>query len=255
MTRNQNTACLLHFFPFFNLFLVFAFSLLPFAVGANNHSPLLVPVAHADSNTATQTRLSQARLFALDAERRSLRSLSFNAEIQTPKPRGRFSRFDMTFAYQSPNHYRSEIIMGIEGRLLTVADGSRIWQQASRTRRVYVQDQATATANLRSQGPIDPISAIATPQVPLSELFRVIATSDSEHRIILDLEPLRRVPGYDQLRLTLTADGLTPIQVETYQRHLLVARVLFRDWRRNVSLPADRFRFTPPRGVSPIEIR
>ncbi len=210
-----------------------------------------VPAETAPAATAAATAAAtDPHLAALDAERRTLRSLSFRAQIATPKAGGRWGRSTLNFAWQAPRSWKSELIMGIEGRLVTVADGQRIWQHETRTRRVYVQDQDRSLVQLRTHGPVDPISALASPQIPLADLFRVTASEDSGPHRILTLVPRRTVPGYDQLRLALTSGG-TPAWAESVRTGRLVARVTFSEWRRNPSLSPALFRFTPPRGITP----
>lgn len=203
---------------------------------------------------APETAAADLHLAALDAERRALRALSFRAEIATPKAGGRWGRSTLNFSWQAPRSWKSELIMGIEGRLVTIADGQRIWQHETRTRRVYVQDQDRALTQLRTHGPVDPISALASPQIALAELFRVTASEDSGPNRILTLVPRRAVPGYDLLRLALTRDGKTPVWAESVRAGRLSARVTFREWRRNPDLSVDLFRFTPPNGVAPTVI-
>lgn len=193
-------------------------------------------------------------LARLDAERRALRSLSFRAEVATPKPRGRWGRSELTFAWKSPRSWRSELRMGIEGRLITVADGTRVWQHETRTRRVYVQDQDRALIQLRTHGPIDPVTALASPQVPLADLFAATSIEDSGSLRVLGLRPRRGVPGYDALRLAIGPDGRTPVWAESLKAGRLVARITFRDWKRDPAIADRDFRFDIPRGIEPTVI-
>lgn len=144
--------------------------------------------------------------------------------------------------------------MGVAGRLVTVADGERVWQYETRIQRLYVQEQERAIIQLRTHGPLDPVTALASPQVPLSELFRVTGSVDSGEVRVHTLVPRRSVPNYDTLRLALAPDGRTPAWAESLKAGRPVARIVFREWRRNPALPESSFRFTTPRGVRPIVI-
>ncbi len=194
-------------------------------------------------------------LARLDAERRALRSLSFAATIETPKPGGRTGRSAMTFDYLAPGFYRSEIRMGVEGTMLTVADGTWIWSWQSRARKLYRQAQSTSEERLRAMGAADPVTALATPSLPLASLFRVVAAGDTASPARLVLEPLRASPSYDRILLVIAADGRTPRSIEVTQRGRLVARVRFDRYSRNASVAASLFSYRPPRGVVPVEIR
>lgn len=184
-------------------------------------------------------------LVVLDAERAALRSLSFTAQIETPKPNGRKGRFSMAFEFLAPNKYRSEIKMGIEGNLITVADGRTIWSHETRRGIVYKQAQARATSRLRSMGPVDPITAIATPTLPLGEMFTLKSAEGS----ILELIPKKAVANYDRVLLTTSPDGKTPLAAEAFKRGKSVAKITFQTFRRNAHVAASRFTFTPPAGA------
>lgn len=217
--------------------------------------PSAAPAQNAPAGSSSPlqgTAASALDLLArLDAERRALGSLSFRAEVATPKPRGRWGRSELTFSWKSPRSWRSELRMGIEGRLITVADGTKVWQYETRTRRVYVQNQDRALIQLRTHGPIDPVTALASPQVPLADLFVATSIEDSGSLRVLNLRPRRSVPGYDALRLAVATDGRTPVWAESLKAGRLIARITFHDWRRNPAIAEREFRFEIPRGIEP----
>lgn len=194
-------------------------------------------------------------LATLDAERNSLKALSFTAEIRTPKPGGRSSRFTMTFSFAAPNRYRAEIKMGIEGTLLTVCDGEWIWSYESRTRKCFRQRRESADRRLDAAGPLDPVSALATPGVPIARLFALDSTLVSAGAVTFDLRPKRAVPNYDRLILTTTRDARTPVSAATFLRGRPVATIAFRNMKKNLPPPDSLFRFTPPKGVAVVEMR
>lgn len=189
--------------------------------------------------------VTQDHLSVLDAERASLTSLSFVAEIETPKPNGRKGRSSMTFDYRTPC-YRSEIKMGVEGSLVTVADGTTIWSHETRTGRIYRQKQSSAAARLKSMGPVDPITAIATPTVPLKTLYHLRSATLSGANPVLELVPRKSVANYDRIILTTTPDGKTPIAAEAFKRSKSVATIRFLSFRKNASIPPSQFIFRPP---------
>jgi outer membrane lipoprotein-sorting protein len=223
------------------------------------------PPAAAPAPAASMT--PAARLAILDRERNALRALSFTAVIETPKAGGRTGRSSLTFQFLAPNRFRSEIKMGLEGTLLTVADGTTIWSWESRARKLYRQDQAVAASRLRSYGPVDPITALATPTVPLATLFRAEASRDSRdvrdaHSVrdagdvaIIELVPKRSVPNYDRLVITTSRDGRTLRSAETWQKGAPTARVIFGEMKRNATPAPSLFTFTPVAGVRAVEIR
>jgi outer membrane lipoprotein-sorting protein len=190
----------------------------------------------------------------LDAMRVNLRSLVFEAAIETPKPGGRVGRFEMIFEWSAPDRYRSEIRMGVEGRLVTVADSDRVRTLETRTRRVHVQSRAEAERRIRAFGPVDPVSALATPSIPLASLFRVDSTVIVADRIILILAPRRAVPHYDRLRLELKADDLTPLAAEATKEGRFVSRLRFRSFRRNVPVASGRFQLDLPANATIVSL-
>jgi outer membrane lipoprotein-sorting protein len=154
----------------------------------------------------------------------------------------------------APARYRSEIRMGVEGRLVTVADSDRVRTLETRTRRVHVQSRAEAERRIRAFGPVDPVSALATPSIPLASLFRVDSTIVEADRIILILAPRRAVPHYDRLRLELKADDLTPLAAEATKEGRFVSRLRFRSFRRNVPVAASRFQLDLPPNATIISL-
>jgi len=212
--------------------------------GANLMRRLLLPGALLFALPAIAS--TPTPLERLDAMRANLRSLVFEATIETPKPDGRLGRFKMTFEWAAPDRYRSEIRMGVEGRLVTVADSDQVRTLETRTRRAYVQSRAEAERRIRAFGPVDPASALATPSIPLASLFRLDSTSVEAGRIILILVPRRAVPHYDRLRLELKADDLTPLSAEATKEGGFVSRLRFRSFRRNAPIASSRFRLGLP---------
>jgi outer membrane lipoprotein-sorting protein len=214
-----------------------------------------IPRAAATPSSTTATRTPAERLAVLDRERSALHSLSFSAAIETPKAGGRVGRSTLTFHFLAPSRYRSEIRMGVEGTLLTVADGTTIWSWESRTRKVFRQDQSIATSRLRSYGPVDPVTALATPSVPLATLFRAVAARDSGGFATLELVPKRSVPNYDRLVVVTSSDGRTLKSAETWHRGKRTARIVFGEIKRNIPPAASLFVYAPPSGVRVVEIR
>lgn len=185
----------------------------------------------------------------LDQERESLRSLRIIAEIETPKPNGRKGHFSQHFTFKSPRLYRSELKMGIEGDVLTVSDGDYIWSYQKKRRVVYVQPYVSAMRNLKRYGPLDPITALTSPDFSISELYTLERTVTSDTVIECVLRPKISVPNYDLLVLTLSVKGLRPLSAETFKRGRWVARVIFRKYEKNVTLNNRDFVFVPPRDV------
>lgn len=191
----------------------------------------------------------------LDDARAALSSLSFDALIQTPKPGDRWSRIEMSFVYKAPNQYRSVIEMGIEGDVITVSDGDHLWTHSTRTGNVYRQSYELAIRRLRSSGPADLITALTTPEIPLSDLFDVMNVEQVTDGIVLTLKPTKSVPHYDRLILKLNKQGTTPISAETFKRSRTIAKVTFKTFRKNPKVSTDQFTFTPPKGSELIELK
>lgn len=190
------------------------------------------------------------RLALLDNERASLTSLSVEAQVETPKSNNRWARFPMTFTYQAPNKYRSEIKTGgFEGDMIIVADGAEIWTYLTKKKEVTRVDQAAATAAIKSQGPSDVLTVLATPSLRFADLFDVADASQESDTWTLTLTPKIAVKAYDKIILKTDAAGTTPLYAEAYDNGKITARVYFNTYTRNPQVDANAFVFVVPDGV------
>jgi len=195
-------------------------------------------------------------LSSLDIERASLRSLSFTATIETPKPNGRMSKMEMKYYYLSPNKFRSELKMGIEGNLLTVSDGTFIWSWQNRTKKLYRQARNKLIENFKLFGPFDPITAFSAPDISLSELFELkssLPMRNSERKLILT--PKKNVGSYDRIELIIEDNGKKPVQATVWKKNILTAKITFTNYIKNPQLSNSLFVFEPPRGIRINELR
>lgn len=192
-----------------------------------------------------------ARLPLFDAERASLKSLSLNAEIQTPKSGNRWATMPMEFRYLAPNKYRSTIKTGgLEGDLIIVADGEFLWEYATKKREVKLADFDTVVAKIREKGPWDLLTVLATPTLRLTELFdEVSATAQENGEWILEIKPKIAVSTYDSIRLRTSADGRIPLFAEAMKGGKIIARVNFKEYLRDAEQDVALFKFEVPEGV------
>jgi chaperone LolA len=141
-----------------------------------------------------------------------------------------------SFAIERPGRFRWDYEAPYEQTI--VADGRELW--------VYEPDLDQVTVR-----PIDEQTADA-PGLLLSgarfprELFEVSAQNDGW----LLLTPRRKDGSLGSVRLKLAAGSVEALEIADGTGQ--TTRIEFTDTQRNVSVPADRFRFTPPPGVDVI---
>jgi len=183
----------------------------------------------------------------LDADRKALTSLSIVVEIQTPKSGNRWSRFPMFFDYVAPNKYRSEIRTGgLEGSLIIIADGRMISSYPTKTGVVTQNLQADVVASIKSNGPSDLLTVLATPSLTFSSLFHLVSSTAQDSRVLLTVRPKVSVASYDKIMLVLSADGKTPISAEAVKAGKTIVRLTFKTYARNAAVDPAKLIFTPP---------
>lgn len=125
---------------------------------------------------------------------------------------------------------------------LVVADGTHVWLYDVDLEQVTVKRQADQEA----QSPL----IVLTDPASLDSRYVV---TESGHRDGLDwltLKPKDADGEFQQAELGLSAKGLEQMHLEDSLGGR--TQIAFAGWQRNPSLPADRFRFTPPDGVDVI---
>jgi len=177
----------------------------------------------------------------LDAFAKNLHSLSAHFEQQAFDPNGgagKVSRGEL--ALKAPRQFRWDTQAPY--KQLIVADGEKVWIYDADLEQVTVRPQGTEEAH-------SPLTVLTD----LSQLDRDFTTSEQgEHDglLWLRLKSKDKEPQFAYADLGLDASGLQRMQFEDTIGDRTEIR--FSEWRRNPALPADRFAFTPPKGVDVI---
>jgi outer membrane lipoprotein carrier protein len=194
--------------------------------------PLLL-TALCSSATAAESARTRLDTFAKD-----LRSVSAHFEQQAFDPKGgagKTSRGDL--ALKAPRQFRWDTVA--PHKQLIVADGEKVWIYDADLEQVSVRAQGTEEAH-------SPLTVLTD----LSQLDRDFATSEQGERDGLSwlrLKSKDKDPQFAYADLGFDATGLVRMQFEDTLGGKIEIR--FSDWKRNPSLAADAFRFTPPKGV------
>jgi outer membrane lipoprotein carrier protein len=194
--------------------------------------PLLL-TALCSSATAAESARTHLDTFAKD-----LRSVSAHFEQQAFDPKGgagKTSRGDL--ALKAPRQFRWDTVA--PHKQLIVADGEKVWIYDADLEQVSVRAQGTEEAH-------SPLTVLTD----LSQLDRDFATSEQGERDGLSwlrLKSKDKDPQFAYADLGFDATGLVRMQFEDTLGGKIEIR--FSDWKRNPSLAADAFRFTPPKGV------
>jgi len=194
--------------------------------------PLLL-TALCSSATAAESARTHLDTFAKD-----LRSVSAHFEQQAFDPKGgagKTSRGDL--ALKAPRQFRWDTVA--PHKQLIVADGEKVWIYDADLEQVSVRAQGTEEAH-------SPLTVLTD----LSQLDRDFATSEQGERDGLSwlrLKSKDKDPQFAYADLGFDATGQVRMQFEDTLGGKIEIR--FSDWKRNPSLAADAFRFTPPKGV------
>ncbi len=132
------------------------------------------------------------------------------------------------FRWQTQSPYLQEV----------VGDGERIWIHDPDLEQVTVHPQQEALANTPA--------ALLTDGNSLQQQFVIHPLGQRGNYQWAELAPLRP-GGFEQLRVAMDEEQLRIIEVidSLGQR----TRIELLDLMRNITLPEERFRFTPPAGV------
>ena len=184
---------------------------------------------------------AEAARARLDAFAKELHAVSASFEQQVVDAKGGKGKTSRgTLALKAPRQFRWETTAPY--KQLIVADGEKVWIYDTDLEQVTVRAQGTEEAH-------SPLTVLTD----LSQLDKDFATSEQgEHDGLtwLRLKSKDKEPQFAYADLGFDASGLARMQFEDTLGDKTEIR--FTDWKRNPSLPADAFRFTPPKGVDVI---
>jgi len=142
-----------------------------------------------------------------------------------------------TLALEAPRQFRWETLAPYQQTI--VADGAHVWVYEPDLEQVSVRSQSAAEAH-------SPLTVLTD----LSQLDSQFATSEAgthDGLAWLRLTSKAKEPEFEYADLGLDATSLQRMRFKDQLGNLTEIR--FADWKRNPSLPAGTFTFTPPKGV------
>lgn len=145
-----------------------------------------------------------------------------------------------TMALQAPRQFRWETKKPYEQTI--VADGQRVWVYEPDLQQVSVRSQSSEEAH-------SPLTVLTD----LSQIDTQFTASESGQRddlVWLKLVSKAKEPEFEYAELGLSANTLERMLFKDQLGN--TTEIRFSGWKRNPSLPADTFKFTPPKGVDVI---
>ena len=145
-----------------------------------------------------------------------------------------------TFALRAPRQFRWETTAPYQQTI--VADGTRVW--------IYEPD--LAQVSVRSQGSEEAHSPL-TVLTDLSQLDSQFTTSEVGERgglVWLRLTSKAQEPQFEYAELGFDASSLLRMRFKDQLGN--VTEIHFSNWKRNPTLAAGTFKFTPPKGADVI---
>jgi outer membrane lipoprotein carrier protein len=174
----------------------------------------------------------------LDAFAKGLEALSADFEQHVLDPNGGTGKTSSgTMALKAPRQFRWETKQPYQQ--VIVADGQKVW----------IFDPDLEQVTVRAQGNEEAHSPL-TVLTDLSQLDRdFVSTERGEQDGLtwLRLKSKDKEPQFDFCDLGFGATGLERMRFEDTLGNN--TEIHFSNWQRNPKLAADRFRFTPPKGV------
>ena len=177
----------------------------------------------------------------LDAFGKGLDSVSAAFEQHVADPNRHADKASRgTLALKAPRQFRWDVTEPY--KQLIVADGEKVWIYDPDLEQVTVRAQGTEEAH-------SPLTVLTD----LSQLDRdFVATEQGERDGLtwLRLKSKDKDPQFEYADLGFDVQGLARMAFKDTLGNSTEIR--FSSWRRNAPLPADTFKFTPPKGVDVI---
>ena len=145
-----------------------------------------------------------------------------------------------TLALQAPRQFRWETKTPYVQTI--VADGQRVWVYEPDLEQVTVRSQSSEEAH-------SPLTVLTD----LSQLDNQFTTTESGERdglVWLKLVSKAADPEFEYAELGFAAHDLERMLFKDQLGN--TTEIRFSDWKRNPKMPADMFKFTPPKGVDVI---
>jgi len=190
------------------------------------------------SVTASAADSARSRMEAFSKNLNSVTADFTQSVSDANERRGDESRGAM--ALQAPRQFRWETKEPYQQTI--VADGQRVWVYEPDLQQVSVRSQSSEEAH-------SPLTVLTD----LSQLDSQFSASDSGERdglVWLKIVSKAKDPEFEYAELGFSAQTLDRMLFKDQLGN--TTEIRFSGWKRNPSLPADTFKFTPPKGVDVI---
>ena len=145
-----------------------------------------------------------------------------------------------TLSLEAPRQFRWETKAPYQQTI--VADGERVWIYEPDLQQVSVRNQSSEEAH-------SPLTVL-TDLSQLDSQFRSSEGGEREGLVWLKLTSKAKEPEFEYAELGFDAASLVRMRFKDQLGN--TTEIRFDDWKRNPSLPAATFKFTPPKGVDVI---
>ncbi|HSN20403.1 MAG TPA: outer membrane lipoprotein chaperone LolA [Usitatibacter sp.] len=146
-----------------------------------------------------------------------------------------------TFAFARPGKFRWAYEKPHQE--LLVADGAKLW--------IYDPDLQQVTVKRIDQAISSTPAALLAGKDDITKLFTLRDAGSKDGLAWVEALPKSKDTGFDRVRLGM--QGRTLAAMELYDQLGGHTVLRFSDLKANVSLPAETFRFTPPKGADVID--
>lgn len=177
--------------------------------------------------------------------------LAFNAGTKTATARFEQEAFDRSgkvvdrssgsFTFARPGHFRWAYEKPHEQ--LLVADGQRLW--------IYDPDLRQVTVKRIGEALSSTPAALLAGKDDITKLFTLRDAGAADGLQWVEALPRAKDTGFERVRLGLKGRALAAMELYDQLGGHTVLR--FGDFKSGISLPADTFRFVPPKGADVIE--
>ncbi len=200
--------------------------------------PFAFLVAGLFAATSSAADSARSRMQAFSKDLKSVTANFTQSVTDANDHRGDESRG--TMALQAPRQFRWETQKPYQQTI--VADGQRVWVYEPELEQVSVRSQSSEEAH-------SPLTVLTD----LSQLDTQFTASESGERdglVWLKLVSKAKEPEFEYAELGFSASTLDRMLFKDQLGN--TTEIRFSDWKRNPSLAADTFKFTPPKGVDVI---
>ena len=199
---------------------------------------LVLFIAALFAASAARADTARSRMEAFSKDLRSV-TATFSQSVTDPGgDTGEESRG--TLALQAPRQFRWETKEPYQQTI--VADGTRVWVYEPDLQQVSVRSQSSEEAH-------SPLTVLTN----LGELDAGFTASEAGERDGLQwlkLVAKAKEPEFEYAELGFSATTLDRMVFKDQLGN--TTQIRFDDWKRNAAIPADAFKFTPPKGVDVI---